>query len=607
MYKTLIKLPDGTFVSSGPNESIYIKDCKIRESVNSGHEMQLGSVCATEVTLSLGVVSAPLSITKGQTLEIYKVDDTGKRWNVGIFTAEQPTKTSAHTYKVTTYDHVLKLEKDIAAWLNSLTGWPYTLSQFAQMVCEACGVELRTTSFPNADFLVNQFTATSITGRQIMEWVGQLAARFVRAHYSGSIELAWYTKHIKTLQPTGSNYYLAGSLQYEDYNVEPIDAVQVQMAEQDHAFLWPEADPGANSYILKDNRLITQMNEAARECLATVLAELGRFSYRPCKVSIPATIHIHAGDILQVQTLDGQTFSTYVMTKTQTGNKDTLECTGSARRDDATAYDDNPKHSVVDIVGDALRGQTQQDIFNKLTNYGKAQGVFLQDGELFINASLITAGILQSLDKSTFYLDLVNGVLKGKFNELSIEGKSVSSIAKEQAQKTASEELQNQSQEDIFNKLTNNGTLPGLYMQDGQLFVNASYMVSGVLDAALVTVKNLIAETLVSKANFGTTMEVRGGILRLLQDNKTLFHLTTEYAGASLMRLTSTEASARPSNLEISPWGLQSLDLSGTRPVDKLFVGVDVSTGLPVLSCNGVKKAISWKQNSDGTFTLVGK
>lgn len=131
----------------------------------------------------------------------------------------------------------------------------------------------------------------------------------------------------------------------------------------------------------------------------------------------------------------------------------------------------------------------QTEIFNRLTNQGKAQGLFMDDeGNVFINASYLSTGILKSADGATFYLDLVNGVLKGQFAEFSIAGKTVEQIAGESqtnAQKYADQAAQNavnnQTQTDVFNKLTNNGKAEGIYYIDGQLYINASYLAAGVL------------------------------------------------------------------------------------------------------------------------------
>lgn len=53
-------------------------------------------------------------------------------------------------------------------------------------------------------------------------------------------------------------------------------------------------------------------------------------------------------------------------------------------------------------------------------------------------------------------------------------------------------ELLNKSlnQEEVFNRLTENGTVKGIYMKDGQLYINADYIASGTLDAELVEIKS---------------------------------------------------------------------------------------------------------------------
>ena len=135
----------------------------------------------------------------------------------------------------------------------------------------------------------------------------------------------------------------------------------------------------------------------------------------------------------------------------------------------------------------------QTEIFNRLTNYGKAQGLFMdEEGNVFINASFLTTGILKSLDGTTFYLDLVKGILRGQFEEFSISGKTVQEIATESsgkaqtnaqnyADKAAMDAVNSQTQTDVFNKLTNNGKSEGIYYKNGQLYINASYLAAGIL------------------------------------------------------------------------------------------------------------------------------
>lgn len=138
----------------------------------------------------------------------------------------------------------------------------------------------------------------------------------------------------------------------------------------------------------------------------------------------------------------------------------------------------------------------QGEILNRLTRNGKAQGLFRDDeGNLYINASYLAAGILSSKDGKTFYLDLEKGILKGEFTEFTIAGKSVTDIAdvssntaqkqaSAYAERAAQKAVESQTQEDVFNKLTNYGEAGGIYYVDGQLYINATYLGTGELKSA---------------------------------------------------------------------------------------------------------------------------
>lgn len=50
------------------------------------------------------------------------------------------------------------------------------------------------------------------------------------------------------------------------------------------------------------------------------------------------------------------------------------------------------------------------------------------------------------------------------------------------------------TQEEIFNILTNNGQLQGIYMQNGQLYINASYIMTGILSANRIAAYSITSE-----------------------------------------------------------------------------------------------------------------
>lgn len=93
----------------------------------------------------------------------------------------------------------------------------------------------------------------------------------------------------------------------------------------------------------------------------------------------------------------------------------------------------------------------QDEVFNKLTNGGEDQGIYIQDGKLYINANYILAGVLAGKfinakgikvidndNQITLHID-DGGKVHIAATEFSLKGKAVSEIAKDTASNTATE------------------------------------------------------------------------------------------------------------------------------------------------------------------------
>jgi hypothetical protein len=472
MLRNLIVLPDGTEIFSGTSAEHTVQSCTITSSVNSDTELTVGSVCSAALECRFFTPGGNLNIPVGKEVTLYKVDDGGNRTRSGLFTLQSPERPSRNTYKITAYDRVSWLDRDITPFLKSLDGWPYSLLTLAQMVCEDCLLTLVNDWIPNGNFPVNKFPANKMTARELMGHIGQLCGRFCRATPDGDIEFAWYEDSGVVLRPTGERFF--NTLKYEDYQVEKIDIVQVQMAEGEYGLLFPEGKAGDNAYVISGNPLITFVNEDLQQYLDVLRWEIGYSIYTPCRVTLPACLDIRPGHIVRIIDRDDRIIDTYVMTKIQKGQKDTLESTGSARRDSPSVVSAKTPQDYADA---AMKRQTQTDIFNKLTNYGSVEGLFLEEnGQIFVNAAYIATGILQSKDGSTFYLDLDNGILEMDASSLSISGESIGSVA-----------LKNMTQQELVDALTRQGAADGIYLKDGQIYINAEYIQSGTLKADFIT------------------------------------------------------------------------------------------------------------------------
>lgn len=384
--KHLIVLPDGREISSGAQGNAIVS-VSLTEAVNSGKDLTLGSCCSAMLEAKLFTPKGELQIAPGAEISLYRLEGS-QRSLEGIFVLEQPTRPSANTVKLTGFDRVSKLEKDLSGWLSELTGWPYSLFQFASMVCGACGLTLVTQSIPNGDYSVEKFSLPGVTGRRLLSWCAELACRFVRATPEGSLEFAWYEDKGTVLSSEGEHHYFAKTLTYEDYATAPVDAVQLSTGE---GALFPPAPAGANACVISKNPLLSGSLEGdIRPVLEGILGELRDFSYTPLKVSCPASRNIRAGDILTVTDRNGARLKTCVMTAARKGARVTLESTGKARRESSSS-------PTAEAIENAIQSQTQAEIFHKLTG-GTEQGIYLADGKVYINASYLKAGVIEGIE-----------------------------------------------------------------------------------------------------------------------------------------------------------------------------------------------------------------
>lgn len=329
MKKHSLILPDGSILSSGEGILPAIGQVELIQKVNTGEELTFGSVFAATLEVTVLCPDGQLPIRAGDRVTLLEGDT-----QVGVFYVEQPQKTGKGSYRLTAYDTLRLLDKDLSLWLSGLPDWPYTLGDFAKMVCSQCEVELTDGDIPNGDYLVEAFSGKEITGRMLLSWTSQAAGRFCRATPEGKIEFAWYTPTDVILRPTGEGFYYRGSFSREDYRVLPVDQVAIRRDGSDVGTLYPADLAGENVYAIEGNPLLSAQNGQALTAVAQSLYEaLSGISYTPCKVSVPAEMGIQPGRIVTVEDAAGNSHTMYVMEHRRTGSKDVLCCTGSYKRE----------------------------------------------------------------------------------------------------------------------------------------------------------------------------------------------------------------------------------------------------------------------------------
>ena len=430
MLQTVIRLQDGRKISSG------ILSCTWTQVVNTGTELTLGSVCAAmaEVTLRVGDTCP---VGAGDSFVLYKKSPSGQLHRLGIFRAEAPQWESRNRVKITAYDPVAQLDRDLTQWLLGLDRWPYTLQELAQLVCAQCGVQLGEEDIPNGHFVVDRFPHGQVTGRQLLSWIGQVAGRFCVADEMGVLHFLWYTQAPLTAGPDlrwglrvtedqgnltlegdiafedltlsgdigvtdddaghvtvwGGDqlYYRQGSLRAQNYETAPITAVLIRADETDYGAIWPDG-AGENAYVIEGNPFLAQAGDQRYLIARALYEQLKDFVHTPMTLSVPADLRLRAGQYFMVTDSRGRQLRCCVMSRILSSGTDRLTGTGSRDLHSTTAVNNR---SMQDVTGRVLRLQTDvdgiraqhQDVQGRvgaleLTSQGVAAQVSQQTGTL---------------------------------------------------------------------------------------------------------------------------------------------------------------------------------------------------------------------------------
>lgn len=145
-------------------------------------------------------------------------------------------------------------------------------------------------------------------------------------------------------------------------------------------------------------------------------------------------------------------------------------------------------------------------VFNALTDNGKQEGIYMQNGHLYINASYIKSGqisadlinlkninVTNSSGTSTFAIDNYGNVTLRPNTFVLANGDTIYSIAENKASTALSNaknytdnalsnlDIGKMSKQEIIDVLSDNSSNKGLYLSNGNVYMNADYINTGEL------------------------------------------------------------------------------------------------------------------------------
>lgn len=157
-------------------------------------------------------------------------------------------------------------------------------------------------------------------------------------------------------------------------------------------------------------------------------------------------------------------------------------------------------------------------VFNALTDSGKQEGIYMQNGHLYINASYIKSGqisadlislkninVTNSSGISTFAIDNYGNVTLRPNTFALTNGDTIYSVAEDKASTALSNanrytdkalsdlDIGKMSKQEIIDVLSDNSNNKGLYLSNGNVYMNADYINTGELAGWKVGIKKLSA------------------------------------------------------------------------------------------------------------------
>lgn len=368
---------------------------------------------------------------------------------LGVFEVEKPTKTITDVIAIQdAYDRMKWFDIDASEYLGGLT-YPITLGEIFTSLCDYVEVPYASDTFPysTVSYANSPFSDTSCSCRDILSWIAERARKVAKFDRTGRLAFEWIGDEIAeelTTSDIGMDDYDCA-----EYHTEAVTGVLLKGSNGASLSFGDMENP----YTVMGNPFVpTITNEELAEYEAIP-------EYVPMTLRIlSADPSIDVGDMLSVASLadayqmladiynsvwvvpvgesefrlhaksdgtvlmrdDGSNIALgqyhqqyevltvpadkYIIplierTITYQGRCSAIyEATGERWRevdsDSTIAYNASVAPKIAEQVID--RTLTQQDVFNRLTNNGEQQGIYLQDGKIYINAEYIRAGTISA-------------------------------------------------------------------------------------------------------------------------------------------------------------------------------------------------------------------
>lgn len=413
-----------TITSSDARMSSFNVD---RYSCN-GDKLEIGTAIAAEMTINLDNHSGFFDGIRLEGTELFvevgiadwsQENPTVNYIPIGYFTPDIQPRT-AYTISLTCLDRMTKFDAVVDPTALTL---PATVAGLVGQVCTICGVTLSRdiSSLTNASVSIAALPTVhgDMTYRNLIQWCAGLMATNAWINWNGNLDFSWYNNSTSYTMTTANRYN--SDLYENDLTVTGVTYTNnsgVEIVE------------GTDDYAID-----LTGNALAGPLISTVLpainTALNGFTYRPFSASVVNAPYLWPMDTVVFTDKNGISHNS-VLTNVAFGlnGATALESRGMTYAMNVKKQPKGVTKEQAQIITEAMQtvetdideSLTQQEIFNRLTDNGAAQGIVLLNGQLYVNASYIHSG--------TLVLGGLNNV-NGTMEVLDASGNVVGTITKD--------------------------------------------------------------------------------------------------------------------------------------------------------------------------------
>lgn len=399
-----ITLSDDTVLSTITKENLF--DFSIESAVSEDNNFTaLGSVIIDQCKFTLNNIAGNYSSYefKGATVTVQiGLDD--EYIDKGVFIVGS-AEIKGVGIQITCLDYMSKFDKSYTE--SQITTFPTTIQQLVNDACTVCGVTLAGT-IPYATDAVAMVPTNTASFRQLLSYIGQITGTFVHVNRFGQLQFSWFDKSSlnsaisSSSEVSGVHYIKDVASITPDLEDITITGVRSYLyATVNNESVLQEYLYGTEDFCLEifDNPLVNSAN------IQTILDRIGPsivgLTYRKLIANHLSNPLIESGDVAMVSGKGTVRYPMVVSRTVFTVGKHQETICGSETASENMANRKEVSSTITQQdIDTAIQNYDvtldQEEVYNRLTNNSQNEGIYLENGHLYVNASFMNSGIISA-------------------------------------------------------------------------------------------------------------------------------------------------------------------------------------------------------------------